>query len=103
MNTILKRGLHLGALTALGLLLFTGSRAAATSGAPTPVSVCTTLAANTSYFLTTNISGVGGDCFIVQENTSLDMKGHTISGTGGGSGITDGGNEAANVVIINGT
>src|SRR5215471_12339527 len=105
MNTQLKRGLHLVALTALGIFALSAGRFSGIAGAanptPIPVSTCTTLA-NAAYRLTTNISA-SGTCFIVTNNTSLDLAGHTVTGNGIDFGVWDGNATAPNVAISNGT
>jgi len=66
------------------------------------VSACGTLnIADTRYYLTTNIEGVSGTCFIIDENNIiLDFANHNISGDGNGWGVLV--NEKNGTIIKNG-
>jgi parallel beta-helix repeat protein len=75
---------------------------AASASAQTVLTACGNL--NTgNYVLGSNISA-SGDCFVLMgDNVAIDFKGHTLTGNGTGSGITDGGLERDWAVFANGT
>jgi parallel beta-helix repeat protein len=52
-----------------------------------------------SYYLTTNLTGASG-IQILSNNVSLDLRGFTLAGTGGGDGIFI--NNATNIMVCNG-
>ena len=72
------------------------------ASAQTAVSSCQTLSAPGNYFLTGNLSATGDCLVIAAANVAIDLKGKTITGNGGGSGITDDGGDRDYAVIVNG-
>ena len=67
---------------------------------PTPISACGTISSAGNYVLTTNLTA-SGDCItITANNVNIDLRNHTISGDGSGSGIV--GNNNQNIVINDG-
>jgi len=65
------------------------------------IAVCTTFSANTAYNLTSNLTGVPGDCMVVASNTTLECNGFLINGTSTntGSGVVSAG--MSNVTVNN--
>lgn len=92
------RGLLCLVLALLGVSLI------APSASATALTACGTISAAGNYTLSGNLTASGQDCITVTvSNVAIDLKGHRIKGDGTHSGITDGGNTAANLVILNGT
>jgi len=85
----------------LGLATMTAAAAAAPP--PTPLSACQTISASGNYVVTTNLSATG-DCFVPANNAiGIDLKKHTITGNGTGSGVGNNVSFLKNIVIVNGT
>jgi hypothetical protein len=94
------RNLKLAAmLTLVFCALAASTPARATS--PTTISACGTISTAGNFVLTKNLSGVGDCLTLTASNINIDLKGHTISGNGTGSGIT--GNNIVNIVINDGS
>src|SRR6266849_6014665 len=101
-NYMFDKSIHtlkLLTLLTLGLCALAGS-APARAAAPTPISACGTISAPGNFVVTKNLT-TSGDCLtLTSSNVNIDLKGHTISGDGSGSGII--GNNLHNVVINDG-
>jgi len=90
-------------IAALFAILLIGGFAGRAS-ADVAVSACGTLSTpGTNYFLTRNLSATGDCLVIAADNVGIDMRGHTITGNGSHSGISDGDIPHPFAVIRNGT
>jgi hypothetical protein len=93
------RTLKLVTVLMLVFCAFEGSRPAQ-AAALTPISACGTISAPGNYVVIKNLTASGGCLTLTSSNVNIDLKGHTISGDGTGSGIT--GDNFQNILINDG-
>src|SRR5215471_7431381 len=73
--------------------------------AQTAITACgKTITEAGNYVVSANLTAAGQDCItITVSNVAIDLKGKTLTGDGTHSGITDGGNAIAYIIVANGT
>jgi len=98
MRNRVLRNLALALAVAFVALTWVGGAVAAV------VTTCGTLSASQTYNVTQNLTSAAGSCLIVAANgITINLQGHTITGSGTGAGISDEDTPRDATVVKNGT
>jgi len=91
-------GLTLAAFAALGTVT-----CVAGAGTDTAISSCTALGTfGATYVLAGDLTSCGTCLVVANDRITIDLAGHTISGSCGGAGVTDGGTPRHRTTVKNG-